>query len=410
MQTQVEIEIERLAVGMYVAELDRPWLGTPFLFQGFRVTTQDEVRQLRQLCKKVTVDLSLGDSPAMMPATPAPKKVEPPAPEPPVVFQAPNRQPLPNRVAVDEEIPQAKQVQLNLTLAMEEAMKDLGSGNVHSIEKLRAVSSPLIDSVERNPDALSWLTSMRSKDTGMYRHAMAVCVLVLTVGRHMRLPRSVLDSMALGGLLFDVGKTRVSDAVLMKPDRLTESEFKDFQKHVEYGIDILKGGHGITPTVLSMVKTHHERFDGSGYPDGLKGDDIPALGKILGIADAYETMLTSTTSGRRLSPHDVLRYFNTCRGTLFDGALVEEFIQAIGIYPTGTLVKLTDNSIGVINEQNRLRRLQPKVLLVLDAYGRRLKPFQRIDLLMQNAGGTTLQIAECLEPGHKGIDPQELFL
>jgi hypothetical protein len=106
----------------------------------------------------------------------------------------------------------------------------------------------------------------------------------------------------------------------------------------------------------------------------------------------------------------VLKYFNTRRGKLFDGALVEEFIQAVGIYPTGTLVKLSDNSVGVIYEQNRLRRLQPRVLLVLDGEGRRLKPFERIDLMMHESGNSALQIVECLEPGACGIDPEELFL
>ena len=169
---------------------------------------------------------------------------------------------------------------------------------------------------------------------------------------------------------------------------------------------MLSGGRGINDAVLSMVRTHHERHDGSGYPSGLVGDCIPALGKIVGIADAYETMLNSATAGRQLSPHDVLRYFNSRRDKLFDGALVEEFIQAVGIYPTGTLVRLSDRRVGVIYEQNRLRRLQPRVLLVLDDTGQRLKPFERVDLLMQDS----LQIVECLEPGSCGIDPEELFL
>ncbi|MGH8308156.1 MAG: HD-GYP domain-containing protein, partial [Steroidobacteraceae bacterium] len=235
-------------------------------------------------------------------------------------------------------------------------------------------------------------------------------VLVLTCGRHLGLPRPALESLALGGLLFDVGKTRVSDTVLMKPDRLTDDEFDSYQKHVQYGVEILSQCHGVNEAALSMVRTHHERHDGSGYPLGLKGDTIPAFGKLAGIADVYQSMLESTTAGRRLSAHDVLNYLNKRRGLQFDSALVEEFIQAIGIYPTGTLVKLSDGRVGVVIEQNRVRRLQPKVMLAFDNDQKPLAAFETVDLLMQNASENPLHIVECLEPGAFGIDPEELFL
>jgi HD-GYP domain-containing protein (c-di-GMP phosphodiesterase class II) len=404
--TQLEIDTESLVVGMYVCQLDRPWLDTPFDFQGFRISQKAEVDMLRRLCRRVRVDVTLGDYPPAL-LDPDTRPTAEGIPDPSnAVFHVDLRKPTANRSPLDDELPKAREIQLTLAAALEEAMEGLLAGRVHSIQNLQTVSASLIDSIERNPDALSWLTTMRSKDAGLYRHAMAVGILVLTVGRHLGLPRPTLESMALGGLLFDVGKTRVSDTVLMKPDRLTEKEYERFQRHVEHGVEMITGGRNINDTVLSMVRTHHERHDGSGYPSGLVGDCIPALGKILGIADAYETMLNSATAGRKLSPHDVLRYFNSRRGKLFDGALVEEFIQAVGIYPTGTLVKLNDKRIGVIYEQNRLRRLQPRVLLVLDSAGQRLKPFERVDLLMQDS----LQIVECLEPGSSGIDPDELFL
>lgn len=404
--SQLEVDSESLAVGMYVCQLDRPWLDTPFDFQGFRITQTAEVDMLRHLCRRVRVDVTMGDYPPGLLDFDAPSVDEGGLDPSNAVFHLDSRKPTANRSPLDEELPKAQAIQLALATALEEAVEGLLAGRVHSIQNLQTVSASLIDSIERNPDALSWLTTMRSKDAGMYRHAMAVGILVLTVGRHLGLPRPTLESMALGGLLFDVGKTRVSDTVLMKPDRLTEKEYERFQSHVEHGLEMLSGGRDINDTVLSMVRTHHERHDGSGYPAGLIGDRIPALGKIVGIADAYETMLHSATAGRQLSPHDVLRYFNTRRGKLFDGALVEEFIQAVGIYPTGTLVRLSDRRIGVIYEQNRLRRLQPRVLLVLDSAGHRLKPFERVDLLMQES----LQIVECLEPGSSGIDPDELFL
>jgi HD-GYP domain-containing protein (c-di-GMP phosphodiesterase class II) len=406
----VEIAVDRLSIGMYVAELDRPWLETPFLFQGFRVTEQDEVDTLRRLCKRVRIDLTLGDQPAEPPRAKAPLKAADTGLKP---FEGPRKAGLggvPNVHRVEEEFPRARQTHVDLARTLKDAMDELRSGRVLSIEPIQATSAPLIDSIGRNPDALAWLIAMERKDAGMYRHSMAVAVLVLTFGRHLGLPRAALESMALGGLLFDVGKTRVSDSVLMKPDRLTDEEFERFQQHVGYGVDILTGCHDVNEAVLAMVRTHHERHDGSGYPLGLKGDSIPPFGKIVGIADVYQTMLDSPTAGRRLSPHDVLNYLNAHRGKLFDASLVEEFVEAIGIYPTGTFVKLSDGSVGVVHEQNRLRRLLPRVLVVLDGAGQRLKPFGMIDLLMQQSAENQLQIVECLEPGACGLDPEELFL
>lgn len=407
----VEIEVGELTVGMFVAELDRPWLDTPFPFQGFRITAPEEVDTLRRLCKRVRIDITAGEEPKPR-ARPNTSHQDADVEQSNEIFRNPARCEVEVSRPVEEELTSAKQVHSELVEALSEAMEELRSGRVAAIDRVQMATRPLVDSIERNPDALAWLSTMRHKDAGMYHHALSAAVLVLTLGRHLGLPRPALESLALGGLLFDVGKTRISDTVLMKPDRLSDSEFARYQEHVEYGVEILTQCRGVNDTVLSMVRTHHERHDGSGYPLGLKGDSIPAFGKIAGIADAYRTMLESSTAGRRLSAHDVLRYLSRDRGRRFDAALVEEFIQAIGIYPTGTLVKLSDGCVGVVIEQNRLRRLQPKVMLVLDNTQQPLGAFQTVDLLMQSssASASALSIVECLEPGAYGIDPEELFL
>lgn len=404
----VEIDVEDLAVGMYVSELDRPWIETPFLFQGFRVREQEEIDTLRKYCSRVRIDVVVGEPPRQRARVL--RTVDAEAARTNDIFSPRRPRNVEIRHPVQEEVASARKAHLELAESLSDAMEDLRAGRTLAMDKVQASTRPLIDSVERNPDALAWLTTMHSKDAGIYRHAVAAAVLVLTCGRHLGLPRPALESLALGGLLFDVGKTRVSDTVLMKPDRLTDAEFQEFKNHVDYGIEILSECKGIDAAVLSMVRTHHERHDGSGYPLGLEGDSIPAFGKIAGIADAYQTMLESVSAGRRLSPHDVLNYLNKHRGLQFDGALVEEFVQAIGIYPTGTLVKLSDGCVGVVIEQNRRRRLQPKVMLVLDQNQQRLSAFETIDLLVRSASAAPLNIVECLEPGAYGIDPEELFL
>ena len=409
----LEIDVRRLTVGMYVCELDRPWVDTPFLFQGFRVTDVEQVAKLQALCRRVRIDVALGIYPtgALNPVATERGSLLSATPgiAPAVRF---DRAPLPrpHQAPMTDVLPAAKVQVRELHQSLKHAMDDLRAGGAMSIESVQATSAPLIDSIERNPDALAWLTAMRHKDASVYRDSIAVAVLVLTYGRHLGLPRQSLDQMALGGLLFDVGKTRVPDSILLKPDRLDDEEYAEFKRHVEYGVDILSACNGIHGNVLTMVRTHHERHDGSGYPHYLWGDSIPAFGKIVGICDAYQTMVDSATAGRRLSSHDALMYLNAQRGKTFDAALVEEFIQAIGVYPTGTLVRLSNGCSGVVYEQNRLRRLLPKVLVVQDASGARLAPFEVVDLLALQDTEAELQIVETLEPGAFDIDPDDLFL
>ncbi|MGQ0835500.1 MAG: HD-GYP domain-containing protein [Gammaproteobacteria bacterium] len=405
----VEIEVEDLTLGMYVSELDRPWVETPFLFQGFRIQHQEEIDTLKKFCARVRIDITVGEMPKPK-ARVLSHRENAAAVQSNEILRRRRKRKAEARRPTQEEMGSAREAHEQMVETLSDVMQGLQEGRTLAIEQVQASAKPLIDSIERNPDALAYLMTMRRKDVGMHRHAMSTAVLVLTCGRHLGLARAELETLALGGLLFDVGKTRVSDTVLLKPDRLTDEEFGDYKRHVEYGIETLSRCRGVNDAVLSMVRTHHERHDGSGYPLGLKGDSIPAFGKIVGIADAYQSMLESNTAGRRLSAHDVLNYLNKHRGLQFDSALVEEFIQAIGIYPTGTLVKLSDGCVGVVVEQNRLRRLQPKVMLVLDQHQQRLPAFATIDLLTHDTRAQQLQIVECLEPGAFGIDPEELFL
>ena len=407
----VEIPVDRLEIGMYVAVLDRPWLGTPFPFQGFRVTSPEEMQQVRTLCRTVRVDLSRVDSTVVQDAS-LQGRARQSAMPPDTIFSDAGAASIPVRCAMPEELPRARTVHSDLVGVVGEAMEDLRRGHLVEIERVRAATAPLIDSVDSNPDALIWLASIRRKNDRMYRQSISAAILAVTYGRHLGLPRASLSDLAVGGLLFDVGKTRIPDDVLLKPDRLTESEFAVYKMHVDEGVKILQDCGGMNEAILAMVRTHHERHDGSGYDLGLKSDSIPAFGKIAGIVDAYETMLTTANNATRYSGHDALLYLTRRRGHEFDAALVEEFIQAIGIYPTGSIVRLSDGRVGLIIEQNRERRLQPKIMVVMGNDRRPLSKFETVDLRMQHEGtdGNPLSISECLEAGAYGITAEDYYL
>ncbi len=410
--SDIEIPVERLQLGMYVAELDRPWLGTPFLFQGFRITNDDELQQLREICRSVRVDSVLTD-PSLLreAAAKAPSPAQSSMP-PNTIFTQVKSTSIHSRCTMPDELSRARSVHADLTAVVTDAMEELRKDRVVELDRLRAASTPLIDSVDANPDALIWLASIRRKDDRMYRQSIATAILAVTYGRHLGLPRNALSDLAVGGLLFDVGKTRIPDAILHKPGVLTDAEFALYKTHVAEGLAILERCRGVNEAMLTMARTHHERHDGSGYDLGLRADEIPAFGKIAGIVDAYETMLTTAAKTQRHSAHNALSYLTRRRGGEFDAALVEEFIQAIGIYPTGSIVRLSDGRIGLIVEQNRMRRLQPKIMIVMDAQQQPLSAFESVDLLTAGEGpdGRRLSVAECLEAGAYGITAEDYYL
>ncbi len=407
---RVAIDTGDLELGMYVAELDRPWLETPFLFQGFMIDSEDDLQQLRESCAYVLVDVersSVEVEKVCIPLekTPAPANAE-------VRFIRPDQPVYTDTRSCEEEGQQAEQLQLKVGQAFVDFMQNVKATGTANIEALETAIAPVVESVTRNPDALLWLTKMQDKGGYIYRHAVCSSVLAVTIGRHLGLNKHLLSNLAMGGMLLDVGKTLLPDDLLNKPGPLTPQEYELAKTHVEKGVELLEKTDGATDEILVMVRCHHERHDGSGYPYGLQGSAIPPLGKIAGLVDTFDAMTSMRDYGERTSMHKTLNYFNRERDKTFDGSLVEQFIQALGIYPTGSLVELSDGTVGAVIEQNRLRRLQPRVLLLLGPDKTRLPKPQAVDLLNESElhGKEALRIIDCLDPETFKIDPNDLFL
>jgi HD-GYP domain-containing protein (c-di-GMP phosphodiesterase class II) len=223
------------------------------------------------------------------------------------------------------------------------------------------------------------------------------------------LPRESLISLGTGALLFDVGKAKLPEGLLNKPGRLSPDEYHVMQKHVEYGVDIVTRITGSSVEMIDMVKAHHERFDGSGYPLGIRGSDIPLFGRVAGILDCYDAITSDRSYQRAISPHQALRVLYSARNTAFQEELVEQFIQCLGVYPTGSLVEMVSGEVGIVIGQNRVRRLRPKVMLILDQNKVAMKNFETIDL-DHEMPEKNLEIASVLPPGTYGINPKEFYL
>jgi putative nucleotidyltransferase with HDIG domain len=264
----------------------------------------------------------------------------------------------------------------------------------------------MIDSISRNPDACIWLARMKQEDQYTYQHSLGCSIWAVALGRQIGLPKSDLRTLAIGGLLFDVGKLRVAPDLLKSDRKLTDEEFAQLRNHVQHGVEMIKESGLMNADVIAMVEHHHERHDGSGYPRGLSGDEIPVFARIASIVDCYDAITSHRSYARAIPPSTAIKMLYEWKYIDFQGELIEQFIQAVGIYPAGTLVELTTAEVGVVVAEYRTRRLRPKVMVLLDSDKQPCDEIKTIDLLNQKttADGERLDILNSLEPDAYGID------
>ena len=422
---QIKIDVNDLSVGMFVSGLDRPWTQTPFPLQGFYIRELDEIRDLKTHCRHVYIDVAKGRGPVVTKL----KTLEREA------IKAEARVSRATRVKIDvaplkirrnlyeqqtsleRELSSARQLHQRVFSAIGDVVSELDSGNDLPIQETRRIASDMVDSILRNPDAFAWLTRVRERDEYTYSHSLRSAVWAIIFGRHIGLPKKDLDMLALGVLLKDVGKARIAQAIIEKSERSLAEE-REYERFVELGVELLRQTPAMDPKVIAVVKTHCERVNGSGFPQHLRGDKIPLLGKIAGIVTFYDETTNPRGQKHPLSPSKAVASLYETRDKEFQEELVVEFIRAIGLYPTGTLVELTTGEVAVVVEQNFERRLKPRVIVVLDARKNPIsKPFV-LDLALDGRQKQALidsgkkkpeevekiEIAQDLEPGRFDVD------
>lgn len=425
---QIKLNVSELAIGMYVSGLDRPWSQTPFPLQGFYLRELSEISHLKSLCNHVYIDAEKGRGPvstklqSIDSKTPRTKNLsgakasfltEPVAP---LKIQ---RNIYRDIQPIKKEVKRARQLHQKVYCAVIEVLDQLERNQIEStsLGETKRAASEMVDSILRNPDAFTWLSRVQEKDEYTYSHAVRSSVWAILFGRHIGLPKRDLDALAFGVLLKDVGKVMLDDELLTKLEHSPEEEQR-YRSFVELGVEILNKTAGVEPRVINIVKTHCERLNGSGFPQGLRGDKIPLLGKIAGIVTFYDHVTNPRGSRHPLAPSKAVARLYELRNIQFQEELVVEFIRAIGLYPTGTLVELSTGEVGVVVEQNFERRLKPKVMLVLDARKNLLSETKLLDLYeddkrkqaLLDSGKKTryeiekIEIARDLEPGCYEVD------
>lgn len=412
--TKRKLEIQQLKIGMFVRELDRPWRETPFLFQGFEIRSEDEIRELQRYCQHVYVDIPEAYQ-KPVPRTPAEKAVATEALQHKKVERDllikvashPLLKPVYNdQTRLEQEVEAAREIHRETRELVYTLLEDVRLGkNINSLAAKRVVGE-MVESVIRNPDALTSFAQLKKKDEYTAQHSMRVCILALSFGRHLGLERHELNLLGIGALLHDIGKMKVPNEILNKPGALSEYEYALMKSHVPRGVEILESSSGIPRPAIEVARCHHERYSGAGYIGGLKGDEIGLFGMIGGIVDCYDAVSSDRAYHTGMSAHAALKKMYEWRHRDFHPGLVEQFIQCMGIYPIGSVVELNTGEIGVVVTMNRVRRLKPRVALVLQPDYYPVQGSRTVDLMdYKTRDGRPCEIDRVIEPGTYGINP-----
>ena len=538
-----QVPVEKLAIGMFVAELDRPWLGTPFLIQGFIIESQEQIEEFRSICKHVFVErsLSVGNQyiadPIEKKAMPVRRRAEPqvqiyrddkadsgqsnegllgslgkifksafstegapqesarnpsrvqsareprviiyqdkdgvtrhkPAPEASAVRekgmsseersyleQATNpdasvrvysekdlsssgnmfgrfarlfrvseeekklvaaRKPVieepvyVDQTTIEDELPLAQEAHDKVENIVQSVIDDLNKSKSLELDKVNDAVGWMVESVVRNPDGMIWLTRLKSVDAYTYDHGLNTAIYLIAFGRHLGLPEDQLQVIGTVGLMQDVGKIKLPRTLLEKRSKLSPAELKVFQSHVAHSIDVMRTSKDASDVLIDAIAQHHERFDGSGYPNGLAGEQITLLGGMAGLADSYAAMISARPYAQPVSVQQALHSLYSTRDQAFKSDLIEQFIQCVGVFPVGSLVELNTGEVAVVVSQNRARRLKPRVMLVLDKNRQSFPSPVMLDLIYDpTVPGKTddpYRIVRGLQAGMYDHDPQK---
>lgn len=405
----VKLHTADLEPGMFVSNLDRPWIETPYKIQGFIIESQKDIDKLLQYSQTVFVDVEKSrerepeTKPKTKPLTDRQKRE--------IIL---GRKPIDYEDITDLkiEMEDASRSHEELAGTVHSIAEDVSRNNKIDLPAIRKAVNPMVESIVRNPSASSWLTRMKTRDDYTYNHSVSCAIWAIALGRHLGLPKRDLQYLGTGALLFDVGKIKLPEKLINNPNIYNPTEHKLIKKHVDYSVDIVSSIKGVNEKIIEMVATHHERHNGGGYPRGLKGNDIPLFGKIAGIVDCYDAITSERVYKSAISPHDAVRKLYDWRNIDFQSELIEQFIQMLGAYPVGTIVELSDSRVAIVMAHHRLHRLKPRIMLILDQDKKPYSKFEVLDMhkVEEDETGQPLKIKRSVEPGQYGINPRDYFM
>ncbi|MCL7943019.1 HD-GYP domain-containing protein [Marinobacter sp. ATCH36] len=397
------IPVSALKVGMYITDLNNDWI--PHNTQRRRgfIKKEETIEKIRRMgVDSVYIDVSRGlDSQDSEPAHEVDQRNEA------ALQNAGGLKPgVYKRVSVAEEMVFAQQIHTHAQGLVGNLMNSVKIGGAIDIAPIHQLAHELQSSVFRNANALSCLGRIREKDNYLMEHSVNLSVLMSLFGNYRKLSPDALHQTIVGALLHDIGKILTPDEILHKPGRLTQEEFEVMKAHARHSREILCSTEGIGELTIITAAEHHERLDGSGYPEGLIGDEISVYGRMVAITDVYDAITSDRVYHKGMTPTQGLKKLLEWSGSHLDPALVKEFIRCVGLYPIGALVLLESGRLGVVVETNEEDQRLPVVRVM---YNTRFRLPITVDTLDLSQPGTQDRILRSVDPDDYRIDVRKFL-
>jgi putative nucleotidyltransferase with HDIG domain len=403
----LKVEVKDLALGMFIIELDRPWQDTPFPVNGFHLRKFDQIQSLRLLCNYVFIDTHRG----------AGKKSK--RDKLTILSSARERSPVsmtirvnhnvyPRTRSVKQEIDKAAHIYDALNNKLDVAISNARDHQPLDMKELYKLTSETIDSIIRNPDALIWHLNTCEQGNCILKHSIRAAIWAGVFACHIGFQRDDVEALFMGTLLADIGMAKYPPEFVTKTGAFSRKEYLAYRKHVRIGVDIVRAEENIDPRVVNIIRAHHERHDGLGFPSKQSGDQIPPLARIANLAYSYERLLKKSSQGD-LSPAAAIGRLYKQRKLKFAEQLVFEFIKALGMFPAGSIVELENGAIGIVIEQNPNERLTPKTVVITTSRKQFLKKPAMINQGNSKNPSVNKVITRSLKKGAYKVDPEALM-
>jgi len=388
-----KISVSELRLGMFIDKLDGNWLQHPFWKTSFKL---ENLRNITALKESAVTHLWIDTSKGL-----DVEKKESVKTEGPVIKEADNI--VEETVPLEKEMAAAKETLAKAKQATMAMLQEARMGNSVSAEDVAPIVDEISQSIARNSNAMLTVTRMKSKDDYTYLHSVAVCALMIALGKQINY-QGDFHSLGMAGLLHDVGKMAIPDEILNKPGKLTDEEFKIIQDHPRSGWEILKNSDDVDEIALDVCLHHHERVDGNGYPDKLSSDKLSLVSRMAAVCDVYDAITSNRCYKEGWEPADALKKMAEWKDGHFDEQIFQAFVKTVGIYPTGTLIKLKSNRLAVVMKQSHGTLLKPVIKIFYSCSHKAPIPSKVINLSTSN------EQIDCIEePENWGLKHKDLI-